>query len=166
MIAKKFVLALSLVLVLVASLFAQPSPVQAAGLEQAGATRLENLLVRENLALSNQAERLDLARASAAKAQTWIDNLNTQGKDTTALVSGLAAFNQGIVSAQADHDRAAGLLASPAGFDANGKVTDTAAASKTIRDAGMALRHAHLTISLAAVDFRMVVNTYRQANHS
>ena len=114
---KKISLALSIIAILAVAFFAVPSSVKAAGLDQISGTRLENLLTREKLALNNQSDRLDLARQSADKAQKWIDDLDTQGKDTSDLVAGLAAFNQGIVSAQASHDQAAGILASPAGFD-------------------------------------------------
>ena len=164
---KKVTLAVIVIAVLAGTVLALPATVQAAAPEQTvSGTRLENLLLRENLALANQEDRLDFSRNVATNTQTWIDGLNSEGKDTTALVNGLAAFNQGIASAQASHDTAAGILASPAGFDANGKVTDNSQALQTISDAGKALRQAHLIITQATLDFRTVVNNYRSANQS
>jgi hypothetical protein len=164
---KKFTWIAAVAVALVVSAFAVPANVQAASLDGAKAdTHLENLLMREKIALNNQAARLDKARQTAAKAQTWIDNQKAKGKDTSTLTAGLADFNQGIISAQADHDQAAGILASPAGFDASGKVTDAAQALKTVSSAGLDLRQAHLTITQAVLNYRAIVKTYRDAHKS
>ena len=164
---KKIALALIVTAILAVAVFAVPLTVQAAApVQTASGIRLENLLLREKLALADQQNRLDYSRQIAANTQTWIDGLNSQGKDTTALVNGLAAFNQGIDSAQASHDTAAGILASPAGFDENGKVADSTQALQTIRNAGNALRQAHLTITQASLDLRVVVNNYLSSSEN
>jgi hypothetical protein len=62
------------------------------------------------------------------------------------------------------HDQAASLLANPAGFDANGKVTDRKTALETLRQAGEALRRAHLGITEASLDLRDAVRAFVKAN--
>jgi hypothetical protein len=122
---------------------------------------LENLLQREQLALNNQATRLSLAGQTAAATQDYIDAQQAAGKDTAALETALAAFNQAIDEATASNAGAAGILASPAGFDAAGKVTDRQLAGQTVRDAGRALRSAHLTLTSATLDLRTAVQQFR-----
>jgi hypothetical protein len=123
-------------------------------------TYLENFLVREKLALGNQQTRLEMARKTAADFQKYIDGQKSAGKDTAPLESALSAFNQAISSAEADHAAAGKLLASPAGFDANGKVTDNALARKTLQDAGQSLRKAHLTLTSGTLALRQALQTY------
>lgn len=125
---------------------------------------LESMLKREQLAVNNQATRLEMANNVAAATQAYIDEQKNMGKDTSALESTLAEFTQAISEATASHATAEALLASPAGFDANGQVTDRTAAQQTVRDVGRALRSTHLTITSATLDLRLAVQTYRTAN--
>jgi hypothetical protein len=122
---------------------------------------LENFLVRENLALNNQQNRLELAHTIAEDTQKYIDNQKSRGNDTSTLETALAAFNQEVSSAEANHTAAASLLANPAGFDEAGQVTDRDTALQTIRDAGHLLRQAHLTITQATLDLKLALQSYR-----
>ena len=139
------------------------SPAYAAAPAQGG-IRLENLLMREQIALNNQQARLNLANNVIVKAEAWIANLQSQGKDTASLQSALDDYRTGVGSAQTHFDAAKSILDAKAGFDANGKVTDRAQALKTVVDAGRELRQFHLTITLATVQFRTAVLAYRRAN--
>jgi exonuclease VII small subunit len=122
---------------------------------------LENLLVRERLALSNQQSRLMLSHTVAESTQEYINRQQQAGKDTAALEAALAAFNQAIASSEANNASAGALLANPAGFDADGQVVDANAALQTLRDAGRLLRQAHLTLTQATLDLRIALQTYR-----
>ena len=128
--------------------------------EQEGAF-LEHLLLREQLALDNQQNRLTLSRSVADTTQVYIDNQKEKGKDTAALESALDAFNQAIDEAEVDHAAAASVLASPAGFDDARQMVDRAAALDTLRSAGQSLRQAHWKITSATIDLRMAINAYR-----
>lgn len=125
---------------------------------------LEDLLQREQLALNDQQVRIDMAHQIAGLVQTFIDNQKAAGKDTSALEAALANFNQAISQTETYHAQAAGILASPAGFDANGKVTDREQARQTVRGAGQSLRLGHLTITSATVQLRSALLSYRSAN--
>lgn len=124
-------------------------------------TALENLLIRENLVLSNQQTRLTLSHTVAEITQTYIDNQKSTGKDTSSLESALSAFTQAISQSEANNAAAASLLANPAGFDASGQVVDRDTALQTLRSAGQYLRQAHLTITQATLNLRMALQTYR-----
>ena len=121
---------------------------------------LEDLLIRERLALSNQQTRLTLSHTVAGAVQTYIDGQKNAGKDTSSLESALNAFTAAISSSEADNAAAAALLSSPAGFDANGKVVDRETAHNTLRTAGQSLRQAHLTITQATLNLRQALQTY------
>ncbi len=123
-------------------------------------TILEDLLVREKLALSNQKTRLALSHTVAGTIQAYIDSQKSAGKDTSALESALSAFTQAISRAETDNAAAASRLAAPAGFDASGQVTDRAAARQTLRAAGRSLRQAHLTLTQATLNLRQAIRAY------
>ena len=125
---------------------------------------LTNLLTREKLALSNQASRLEMSGKVAQTTQTYIDAQKANGKDTSGMESALAAFNQAIGTAQGYHDQAAKILANPAGFDSNGQVTDAKTARDTLHTAAIPLRQAHTTLTSAALNLRVAVQDFRNAN--
>ena len=138
------------------------SPVAAAGPTRPAPT-LETVYQREQNWLVVQTTTLTDANTIAANIQNWINTLQGQGKDTTDLETALAAFNSQIATAQTNHDAAASTLASHAGFDANGQVTDRAQAASTLRQAYQSLQTAHLTLVSAVVDLRLAVRTWRNA---
>ncbi len=143
---------------------ALPSAVAYAAPPEQGGIRLENLLMREKIILNNQRERLDLSNQAVAVAQTWINNLQGQGKDVSALQTALSAFQSGLAQAQTSFNTAQSTLNTHNGFDANGKVTDDAQAWQTLIQAGRAERQFHLTITQATINFRQAVRQYLQAN--
>lgn len=178
----------SIVGILVFGLFVSPAAVQAEGLQRKSAdettppwkqtlapvratlsaalptqngTVLENFLVRENLALSNQQTRLTLSHKVSETTQSYIDNQKEAGKDVSSLESALNSFNQAIIQSETYNATAASLLADPAGFDSSGQVTDRESALQTLRQAGQALRQAHLTLTQASLNLRIAIQTYR-----
>lgn len=130
----------------------------------AHATRLENLLKREQLLLTNQKDRLALSNEVTAEASKWVAELKSEGKDAAALETALNAYEAAASSASGYLQTATSTLASPAGFDSTGAVVDQAQARATIKTAGRAERQFHLTIAPAAMQFRAAVLSYRAAN--
>ena len=122
---------------------------------------LENILLREQLALNNQENRLELSRSIAETTQVYIDNQKEKGKDTADLESALKAFNQSISEAETSHAEAASLLESPEGFDESGQVVDREAARNTVREAGQALRQTHWSLTNATLELRLAIQAYR-----
>jgi len=155
----------SALLALLAALFVPMQPVLAAP-PTPDYANLEIMLQRERLALQNQQRRIDLANQSIEQTQTFIDHQKANGQDTSSLESALAAFRAAVQETQGDNNSAAALLATPAGFDDNGKVTDGAQARQTIRQAGQELRSAHLSITAATLDFRLAIRSYADSLNS
>src|SRR5258706_5891879 len=93
-----------------------PTPTPNGPLNGAG---LEYVCRQENLLLEAQQNRLDFSNQIAGQAQTYIDELNGKGKDTSGLVTALAAYKTAISTAQGQHDTAQSTYTAPAGFDGN-----------------------------------------------
>jgi hypothetical protein len=127
-------------------------------------TALENLLKREQIALANQAERIMLSDQLVTKTQQLISKLKAAGKDTASLETGLATFKQSLAETKTLHDSAAALLKTPAGFNAGGQVTEAKQAADTIHSAGQELRQAHLKITAATLDLRILIRNYVAAS--
>jgi len=119
------------------------------------------MLVREKLTLSNQQSRLTLSHTVADETQVYINNQKSAGKDTSSLESALNEFNQSISQAEVANNSAASILAAPAGFDASGQVIDAVTARQTVRSAGQSLQQAHVTLTQATLELRLVIQTYR-----
>ncbi len=142
---------------------APPTPQAPDAAGRSGAT-LEHLYQREQTAAGIQADHLAKANEIAGKVQDWIDKLAEQGQDVTDLKAALAGFNDSLGSAQSAHDNAAAILATHAGFDGDGKVTDLQAARQTVHSAGEALRECRRTLMQAARDLRQAARAWRQAH--
>lgn len=125
---------------------------------------LSNLLEREQLAFSNQAVRLEMSDQVAQTTQAYIDDQKAKGNDTTSLENALASYKVSVDTAQGFHDKAASILANPAGFDADGNVTDKETARQTIHTAAQNLRQVHTNLTNAALTLRAAVKDYRAAN--
>jgi len=102
--------------------------------------RLEKAWARLQTAYATQSERLDKSAALIEKIETRIAQANARGWDTSAVQSALDAFVAALPNASAAHATGADLIASHAGFDADGKVTDRAAAVETAKALGQVVK--------------------------
>ena len=121
-------------------------------------------LGRERNWLNLQQQRLDDANTVAGQVQTYINNQNAKGQDTSALAAALATYQQQVAAATTAHTAAANLLASPAGFDGSGNVTDITQAHQTLANAYSSLISAHNTLAQAGQAMRSALQSYRQAH--
>jgi len=121
-------------------------------------------LGRERKWLGAQQTRLDDCNKIVSDMQTFISNQNAKGQDTSALAAALAAYQQQVASAQAAHTTAANLLASPAGFDGTGNVTDPNQAHMTMAQAYQSLLTAHNILDQAGPALRAALQSYRQSH--
>ncbi len=152
------ILCVGLLIALLAAMLPS-SAVDAANPSQTGVV-LENLLKREQIVINDQQVRLNLSSQVISTAQTWINDLNAEGKDTSSLQTALASFQNGVSQAQTSFNAAQSFLNSHTGFDGSGNATNLTQALKTIIDAGRAERQFHLTITQATLDFRQAVQQY------
>ncbi len=111
-----------------------------------------------------QQEQLNRATQLATDVQNFINEQNTNGKNTTTLVTALATFNTQLTNAKKFHTTAANLISAHAGFDANGNVTNTPQAGQTIDSVRQPLLDAHRTLRQALRDLEQVVHAFRLAN--
>ena len=102
--------------------------------------RLEQIWVRAQTAYQRQSNRLAKTDEFLAKAQSLMDKANQKGWDTSTFQAALNAFAAVIPAAQSAHDPGAAIIASHNGFDADGKVTDRAAAFKTVKALSQVLK--------------------------
>lgn len=163
-VAGSALLAAAVIAVPSAPALADPAPPASAAPVRAQGERLEKLFQTELKRL--EAEEKQLARAGevAARVQEKIDNLKSRGRDTSELEAALAGFKAGVAEAQSFHDTAKGILDARAGFDSNGKVTDTEKARQTVRTAGKAERQFYQTMRKALRELRREAREYRKDN--
>ncbi len=124
----------------------------------------EKQFKREQEALAKQQDHLNRAATLVTKAQAYLDQLKSQGKDTTALQAALSTFNSQVATAQSAHNTAADVLNRHIGFDADGQVTNLAQATQTVIDARQSLWDANRILRQAALDLARVIRSYRRSN--
>jgi small-conductance mechanosensitive channel len=122
---------------------------------------LEKLYQRQLKMLDQQKEQLTRAHTLLDKAHDFIDQQKAQGKDVTKLEKAVAKVEEQIDKAQAAHDEAAIVLNAHAGFDANGKVTDSAQARQTVTQAQKSLREAQRILTTVTAEVRRVLDHLR-----
>ena len=140
-----------------------PAPAPPAPGQVRQGDRLERLFNRELRVLDREQKALERAGQRAARIQERIDNLKSQGKDTSKLEEALADFRAGIASAQSFFNAAKGILDARAGFDANGNVVDLAAARGTVREAGKAERQFFQAMRKAVRELLRDIREYRKS---
>lgn len=141
----------------------QPKTPQAAGARID--TRLARLYQAAQKLLDRQAKNLERADKFSAAVSNRIAKLKAAGKDTSAIETALDQFQKDVSQARQKHETAATLLAAHAGFDANGQVTDRAAARDTLKNVNSPLREAHKLIADAFKTVRQAFKQLRQARH-
>ena len=158
------------ILVLAIALAAFPiSGASAAGLNvqttlQPDNTRLENLWVRVQANYQIQGNRLSNASTFISRVQTLIDKASAKGFDTSAIQAALNALSAVIPAVQAAHAPGAAIIASHAGFDASGKVTDRTTAIATVKSLSQVLKDTRTAMNGTHKALHNAVKAFRQAH--
>lgn len=134
-------------------------------ISQALDQQMSNSLQRERNWLMRQNLHLNQANQISQKAQEAINKAQQAGLDVTDLQNALNTFNSQVSVAQSSYNQAAAILAVPAGFDANGNVTDSQVAHQTLASARDALQQAHLTLTNATLTLRTTFLNWRLAHN-
>lgn len=132
--------------------------------KDAAEAALSNLFKREQNWVNQQAAHLQKSAQIAGTTQKLIDAAKAEGQDVSVLEAALAQFNATIAGAQADHDQAAGIVASANGFDGSGNVTDLNSARQTVESARLALHSAHIAIAQATNELAKVLNEWKNSH--
>jgi hypothetical protein len=114
--------------------------------------------------LKLQDARLKRAIDYATKIDSLIAKLKAKGKDTTALEPAVAEFRSSMGQARAEWQAASTTLATHAGFDDAGKVSDADQARATLKDAHSHMQQTHTIAQAAYAKLRAVIAAYRKAN--
>jgi hypothetical protein len=117
-----------------------------------------------NEVLGHQSERFPKLEERTGKIRARIDELKGRGKDTSALEAALASYEGKVGEAQVLHDEAVATLSTHTGFDADGKVTDAAAARETLKSAGEKMREAHRLLRPALEELLKALREFRRDN--
>lgn len=126
--------------------------------------RLERAYNEEQARLKAQEAWLKRANEFSTKVNTRIAELKNRGEETATLEQALAAFNGGIAQARDHWNLANGTLATHAGFDAQGNVTNVDQARATIQAARQHLQQARQVARAAMLQLRAAFAKYRQAH--
>ena len=126
--------------------------------------RLEALWAREQAVYKREGIRLAQAQDFIAKAQVLIDKANGKGWDTSAIQAALNAFSTVIPAAQAAHDKGAAIIASHAGFSADGRVTDRTTAVATVKALDQVLKDTRAAMKGTGKALREAIKAFRDAH--
>ncbi len=96
---------------------------------------LTQLYQKEQEWLSTQGINISKISDASEMIQAFIVKAQERGEDTSSLAAVIASISTQLPLSQSFHDAAASILASHAGFDANGVVIDTTAAKSTLESA-------------------------------
>jgi len=114
--------------------------------------------------LKLQDARLNRAVEYAAKIDTLIAKLKAKGKDTTGLEQAVAAFRAAIAQARAEWQAASDTLATHAGFDNAGKVSNADQARETLKGAHGHMESVHSIARGAYKSLHEAIVAFRKAN--
>jgi hypothetical protein len=126
--------------------------------------RLEAQYSRLQGQLTTQADNIAKLSDLTTRAQARIDALTAKGVDVSSLEAALTTFEGKIPAIQSEHDNAASILASHAGFGDDGKVINITTARSTLVNAREALKSTRDLMRSAASDLRHAIRDFRAAN--
>ena len=109
-------------------------------------------------------ERMGKTDEFVAKAQQLIDRAGAKGKDVSAVQAALDAFVDATKDAKPVYESAKGIINSHQGFDANGKVTDTARAKETVRAMHAKLQEVRTAMDGTGKALHQAIKAFREAN--
>lgn len=109
-------------------------------------------------------EKMGKTEAFIGKVQQLIDRAGENGKDVLAVQAALDAFADAVEEAKPIYASAQGIVDSHAGFDANGKVTDSAQAQETVRAMGEKLKEIKDAMGGTGKALRDAIHAFREAN--
>jgi hypothetical protein len=127
-------------------------------------TRLERVFARQTRIVERVGKLYDGSDQGLAKTQNLIDKAKERGLDVSQLQAALDAFKKALPNGRPFYDQAKSLLDSHNGFGANGKVTDSESAKKTIKDIHEALSQFKDAMGGAGKSLREAVKAFRAAH--
>ncbi len=127
--------------------------------------RIEQAWARLQSTYVTQSERLAKSDTVTEKIETRIAQANARGWDTTAVQAALDAFIAALPNASAAHEPGAAIIASHAGFDASGKVTDRAAAVQTLKDLRLVIKDTRAAMNGTGEALKNAIKAFLEAHN-
>jgi hypothetical protein len=124
--------------------------------------RLGQAWARLQKVYARQGERLGRADAFIARLEGLIEKANAKGWDTSAVQAALDAFAGAIPAAALAHEPGAAIIASHAGFDESGKVTDRATAVETTRSLRQVIYNTRSAMNGSGEALREAIRAFRE----
>jgi hypothetical protein len=162
----RWILALLVALVAVgmSSGSASAAPVPPGGGTAKAELALSRTYKAEQKRLKLQDARLKRVEDYATKIDSLIAKFKAKGKDTAALEQAVVAFRSSIALARAEWQAASAILATHAGFDADGKVSNADQARATLKDAHSHIEQVHTIARAAYEKLHTAIAAYRKAH--
>ena len=127
-------------------------------------SRLEKAWTREQAIYERQENRLAKADNFITRVQNLIDKANLKGWDTSSIQAALGAFSAVIPAANAAHAPGTAIIASHAGFDASGKVTDQTTAIATVKSLCQVLKDTRTALNGTGKALREAIKAFWDAH--
>ena len=102
--------------------------------------------------------------AHIAKFQSLIDKAAANGKDVSEIQSALDAYEAALIASKPAYDALGDIINSHAGFDANGKVTDSEQARATLKAVREEMRGIKDSMGGTFKALREAIKAFREAN--
>jgi hypothetical protein len=125
---------------------------------------LEKIWAREQAVYQREDNRLANASTFLARIQSLIDKAKGKGWDTSTIQAALNAFAAVIPPAQAAHEPGSAIIASHAGFDAAGKVTNRDLAIQTTNFLTKVLKDTRTAMNGTGKALRQAIRAFRDAH--
>lgn len=109
-------------------------------------------------------EKMGKTEEFIGKVQQLIDRAAQNGKDVSAVQAALDAFKDAVDDAKPIYESAQAIIDSHAGFDSNGKVTDSEQAKETVRAMGEKLKEIKDAMGGTGKALRDALHAFREAN--
>lgn len=126
--------------------------------------RLEAIWARQQSIHDRLTMFFDGVDERIAQRQMRIDNANAKGKDVADLQGALDAFSDAVKRARPVFESTNGIVASHQGFDAGGKVTDTADAARSVIQLGEKYQEIRAALQEPMRALRDAMQAFRQTN--
>ncbi|OQY88704.1 MAG: hypothetical protein B6D38_10070 [Anaerolineae bacterium UTCFX1] len=109
-------------------------------------------------------EKLGKIENLIGKTQKLIDHVSEHGKDVSVVQSALDAFADAVDDAKPIYERGQAIIDSHAGFNADGKVTDSEQAKETVRAMGERMKEIKKAMGGTGKALRDAIHVFREAN--
>lgn len=146
----------------VASVFAQDEQPPAQG--KVTDEKLEQIWARIIKGYGRIGKGFEDPDAHIAKIQAMIDKAAEKGKDVSALQAALDAYADALLASKPAYDALGEIINAHAGFDENGKVTNSEQAQATIKEARAGMQALKDSMGGTFKALREAVKSFREAN--